>query len=200
MSHVPLPQAPAASIVDAMFHLLPSSPECTPPVTVSRCQATALRRALETELSSYNKAWHGSIPLSVSPHRYLALSDPDLSLSLFSVLDICRYLNGQQPLFARLYFDPRLYPPPAPGCATTLHAHEAGKRLKHDIMRSGHQNGSPLCTNGNSRQNNLVDAASCRFRCSSFRACQSIDPPKSDYRSTSLVADHRNQRANGRAL
>ena len=188
MSHVSLSQVPAARIVDTMSHLLASSPECTPPVPVSRCQATVLRRALETELSSYNKAWHGSIPLSVSPHRYLALSDPDLSPSLFSVLDICRYLNGQQPLFVCLYFDPRLYPPPAPGCVTTLHAHEAGKCLKHDIMRSGHRNGSPLCTNGRKGDNKYGDAATCIFRCSCFRVRQAKVSDKSEYRATSLVA------------
>ena len=187
----------------ASSHIISLHPFCTAisaaSTSMSRpdVDATTICQLLDVELSRLGEPWTGRIPFRLAQHPSRDSSDvPDLTPSAFSEIDLCRFLDGKQPVVSRLYFNPAAYPPPPENASCNLVDYVPWKSLKRDLMRAAHASGSPVCTSG---RNSRTDKT-CRFRCSCFRNQRAPVDSSSCFRQTSLIANHKNKRPQGRSL
>ena len=172
----------------------PTSPSSVPlRLTMSQSSEEA-QRQVDEAFAALSRPWKGCVVFSLLPHTSLVnkfgnRNVPDMNPVRFTSIDFCKYLGGLSKPTSHLYFDPSKYPPPSKD--TSFDQCNAWRRLKEDLMVTAFESGSPVCCNGFNKDTPTVR----RFRCACFRERAASCATSTDqYRSTSLVADHKNER------
>ena len=168
---------------------------CVPPtVCVPSLPHVDFKSILNKEVAAIHRPWDGTIMFSVCPYSAGVDSTPPvLTPAHFVCVDTCKYFSGRKCPVTHLYFDPVKYPsPPLVGLSVSSTGDDSLTDLKRDIKRSAFDSGFTLSTNGGGIGVTLL-------RCGAFRCRSESAEDHPNFCSTSLVANHKNRRQNGRA-
>ena len=170
-------------------------PPCVPPtVCVPSSPHVDFKSILDKEVAAVHRPWDGTIMFSACPYSARVDSTPPvLTPAHFVCVGMCKYFSGRKCPVTHLYFDPVKYPsPPLVGLSVSSTGDDSLTDLKRDIKRSAFDSGFTLSTNGGGIGVTLL-------RCGAFRCRSESAEDHPDFCSTSLVANHKNRRQNGRA-
>ena len=155
----------------------------------------SMEKNLAETLAKMETPWHGSIKVEViAVMNKEAVDAPDQTAA--KVVDICTYLNQSKSTIGRLYFPIERYAPPAEGCKPR--GSEGWESLKNDIERAAWEGKCPVICNGQHGVNSSSRAFICAVAGKHQKSKAQQGHTLSDFRSSSLVNDRKNQRKDGK--
>lgn len=154
-----------------------------------------LEKNLANTLAKMEVPWHGSIEFEVIEVTNKEPVDaPDQTAA--KLVDICTYLNKSKSLIRRLYFPIEKYVPPEEGCRPRGSA--GWECLKADIERAAWDGKCPVICNGQPGENHSSRAFICGVAGKIQKSKATQGHTLSDFRSSSLINDKKNQRKDGK--